>query len=136
MPGGAGRGVGAGSATIDLRYLGTNRTLVLVDGLRFVNATDANGNLIAQGAKPENALTGQLFGPDGTGEFGGALDIPAIQGLIQHWADQKLMLPRTSGELYEMTRDFQVAEAASATPLSERDQPDEVDFLFRGRRLK
>ena len=38
-----GGGVGAGSATIDLRYLGTNRTLVLVDGLRFVNATSASG---------------------------------------------------------------------------------------------
>ena len=25
----------------------------------------------------ENALTGQLFGPDGTGQFGGALDVPA-----------------------------------------------------------
>ncbi len=38
-----GGGVGAGSATIDLRYLGTNRTLVLVDGLRFVNGTSASG---------------------------------------------------------------------------------------------
>src|SRR4051794_8880218 len=38
-----GGGVGAGSATIDLRYLGANRTLVLVDGLRFVNATAASG---------------------------------------------------------------------------------------------
>src|SRR6476661_4805002 len=38
-----GGGVGAGSATVDLRYLGANRTLVLVDGLRFVNATSASG---------------------------------------------------------------------------------------------
>jgi len=38
-----GGGVGAGSATIDLRYLGSNRTLVLVDGLRFVNGTSASG---------------------------------------------------------------------------------------------
>jgi iron complex outermembrane recepter protein len=38
-----GGGVGAGSALIDLRYLGANRTLVLVDGLRFVNATSASG---------------------------------------------------------------------------------------------
>ena len=38
-----GGGVGAGSATIDLRYLGANRTLVLVDGLRFVNGTSASG---------------------------------------------------------------------------------------------
>src|SRR6476620_10201768 len=38
-----GGGVGAGSAEIDLRYLGARRTLVLVDGLRFVNATSASG---------------------------------------------------------------------------------------------
>ena len=38
-----GGGVGAGSAEIDLRYLGSKRTLVLVDGLRFVNAASAIG---------------------------------------------------------------------------------------------
>src|SRR4249919_2866200 len=32
-----GGGVGAGAAEIDLRYLGSKRTLVLVDGLRFIN---------------------------------------------------------------------------------------------------
>ena len=38
-----GGGVGAGSAEIDLRYLGTPRTLVLVDGLRWVNGASASG---------------------------------------------------------------------------------------------
>lgn len=38
-----GGGVGAGSASIDLRYLGAKRTLVLVDGLRFVNGASASG---------------------------------------------------------------------------------------------
>ncbi|MBA3845867.1 MAG: N-acetyltransferase [Planctomycetes bacterium] len=38
-------------------------------------------------------------------------DVPAVHALIQHWAEQKLMLPRSTGELYEMTRDFIVAEA-------------------------
>ena len=37
------RGVGAGAAEIDLRYLGSARTLVLVDGLRFVNGASASG---------------------------------------------------------------------------------------------
>ena len=32
-----GSGVGAGAAQVDLRYLGSVRTLVLVDGLRFVS---------------------------------------------------------------------------------------------------
>jgi iron complex outermembrane receptor protein len=38
-----GGGVGAGSAEIDLRYLGAKRTLVLVDGMRFVNGTSGSG---------------------------------------------------------------------------------------------
>src|SRR5436190_17110368 len=38
-----GGGVGAGSAEIDLRYLGSRRVLVLVDGLRYVNAASASG---------------------------------------------------------------------------------------------
>ncbi|MDP9086549.1 MAG: TonB-dependent receptor plug domain-containing protein, partial [Pseudomonadota bacterium] len=38
-----GGGVGAGAAEIDLRYLGSKRVLVLVDGLRFVNGSSASG---------------------------------------------------------------------------------------------
>jgi iron complex outermembrane recepter protein len=38
-----GAGVGAGAAEVDLRYLGSVRTLVLVDGLRFVNGASASG---------------------------------------------------------------------------------------------
>src|SRR6476469_6490443 len=38
-----GAGVGAGAAEVDLRYLGPARTLVLVDGLRFINGSSASG---------------------------------------------------------------------------------------------
>src|SRR4051812_765873 len=38
-----GGGVGAGSAQVDFRYLEPVRTLVLVDGLRFVNGSSASG---------------------------------------------------------------------------------------------
>ena len=38
-----GGGVGAGSAEIDLRYLSARRTLVLVDGLRYVPGASASG---------------------------------------------------------------------------------------------
>ncbi|MDB5422926.1 MAG: TonB-dependent receptor, partial [Phenylobacterium sp.] len=38
-----GGGVGAGSAEIDLRYLGSRRVLVLVDGLRWVAGASASG---------------------------------------------------------------------------------------------
>ncbi|WP_034161161.1 TonB-dependent receptor domain-containing protein [Sphingomonas sp. ERG5] len=38
-----GGGVGAGSSEIDLRYLGAKRTLVLVDGLRYVAGSSGSG---------------------------------------------------------------------------------------------
>ncbi|MGQ0741897.1 MAG: TonB-dependent receptor domain-containing protein [Alphaproteobacteria bacterium] len=38
-----GGGVGAGAAEIDLRYLGSRRVLVLVDGLRWVPGSSASG---------------------------------------------------------------------------------------------
>jgi iron complex outermembrane receptor protein len=38
-----GGGIGAGSAQVDLRNLGSNRVLVLVDGIRWVNESSASG---------------------------------------------------------------------------------------------
>jgi len=38
----------------------------------------------------ENALTGQLFGPDGTGEFGGALDVPEEFATLRVWRDTSI----------------------------------------------
>jgi iron complex outermembrane receptor protein len=38
-----GDGVGAGSAQVDLRHLGSKRVLILVDGLRWVNESSASG---------------------------------------------------------------------------------------------
>ena len=38
-----GGGIGAGAAQVDLRYLGSKRVLVLVDGVRWVNGSSASG---------------------------------------------------------------------------------------------
>ncbi|MEP5763719.1 MAG: TonB-dependent receptor [Halieaceae bacterium] len=38
-----GGGIGAGAAQVDLRNLGSKRTLVLVDGIRWVNGSSASG---------------------------------------------------------------------------------------------
>lgn len=53
-----GGGVGAGAAEIDLRYLGSRRTLVLVDGLRYVNGASASG---VPGATDLNAIPESLI---------------------------------------------------------------------------
>lgn len=77
--------------------------------IRFHEAVDANGNYIAGGAAhldpvsglrgtcncAENSLIGQLFGPDGTGEFGGALDVPTDYGSLRVWRGTAA----TNGEL-------------------------------------
>ncbi len=56
--------------------------------MRFVDAVGPDGvTRTAVGARPENSLTGQLFGPDGTGEFGGALDVPAGYAGLRVWRD-------------------------------------------------
>ncbi|PMX56075.1 hypothetical protein C1Y13_30035, partial [Pseudomonas sp. FW305-33] len=39
----------------------------------------------AVGANPENSLTGQLTSGDGTGQFGGAISIPAAQAVLREW---------------------------------------------------
>ncbi len=70
-----GGGVGAGAAEIDLRYLGSRRTLVLLDGLRFVNAASASGvpGSVDLNAIPENMIerievlqagAGAIYGSD------------------------------------------------------------------------
>jgi hypothetical protein len=56
--------------------------------LRFADAVGPDGvTPIAEGAHPENALIGQLFVADGTGEFGGALDIPPAFASLRVWRD-------------------------------------------------
>src|SRR5262245_54113809 len=52
---------------------------------RFVDSVAAHGVHTAVGALPENALTGQLFRADGTGELGGALDVPAQYAGLRVW---------------------------------------------------
>ncbi len=65
--------------------------------------TRFHGNPLAGGGNPQdvdpitglnpachcgqNQLTGQLFGPDGTGQFGGALDVPANYATLRVWRD-------------------------------------------------
>jgi Ca2+-binding RTX toxin-like protein len=54
--------------------------------LRFVDAVNAAGTRIATGARPENSLTGQLFGPDDTGR-GTSIDIPQEFAALRVWRD-------------------------------------------------
>ena len=63
-----GGGVGSGSTTISLRNLGAKRTLILVDGLRWVNESSASGVSAAVDLNtiPANMITVRLLGLSAT----------------------------------------------------------------------
>jgi iron complex outermembrane receptor protein len=76
-----GAGVGAGSAQIDLRYLTPVRTLVLVDGLRFVNGASASGvpGSVDLNAIPDSMIERVEVLQDGASTIYGS---DAIAGLV------------------------------------------------------
>jgi iron complex outermembrane receptor protein len=79
-----GGGVGAGAAEIDLRYLGSKRTLVLVDGLRFVNATSASGvpGSVDLNAIPESMIERVEVLNDGASAIYGSDAIAGVVNII------------------------------------------------------
>ena len=83
-----GGGVGAGAQEIDLRYLGSRRTLVLVDSLRFVNATSASGipGSVDLNAIPNAAIERVEVLQDGASAIYGS---DAISGVVNVITKQK-----------------------------------------------
>jgi iron complex outermembrane receptor protein len=79
-----GGGVGAGAAEIDLRYLGSKRTLVLVDGLRFVNAASASGvpGSVDLNAIPESMIERIEVLQDGASAIYGSDAIAGVVNII------------------------------------------------------
>jgi iron complex outermembrane receptor protein len=79
-----GGGVGAGAAEIDLRYLGSRRVLVLVDGLRFVNGASASGvpGSTDLNAIPESAIQRIEVLQDGASAIYGSDAIAGVVNII------------------------------------------------------
>ena len=79
-----GGGVGAGAAEIDLRYLGSNRTLVLMDGLRFVNGASASGvpGSVDLNAIPESMIERVEVLQDGASAIYGSDAIAGVVNII------------------------------------------------------
>src|SRR5690349_17835361 len=79
-----GGGVGAGAAEIDLRYLGSRRTLVLVDSLRFVNAASASGvpGSVDLNAIPESMIERVEVLQDGASAIYGSDAIAGVVNII------------------------------------------------------
>jgi iron complex outermembrane receptor protein len=79
-----GAGVGAGAAEIDLRYLGSRRTLVLVDGLRFVPGASASGvpPSVDLNAIPESMIDRVEVLQDGASTIYGSDAIAGVVNII------------------------------------------------------
>ncbi|MGN3975005.1 TonB-dependent receptor domain-containing protein [Tsuneonella sp. SYSU-LHT278] len=79
-----GGGVGAGSAEVDLRYLGSRRVLVLVDGLRFVNGASASGvpGSTDLNSIPESAIERVEVLQDGASAIYGSDAIAGVVNII------------------------------------------------------
>src|SRR5262249_55814010 len=76
-----GGGIGAGSAQVDLRNLGSKRVLVLVDGIRWVNESSASG---VSGAADLNTIPMSIIDPVGVAEAGASpiYGTDAIGGVV------------------------------------------------------
>lgn len=88
-----GGGVGAGSAEIDLRYLGSRRVLVLVDGLRYVNGASASGvpGSTDLNSIPESAIERVEVLQDGASAVYGSDAIAGVVNIITKRAQDGLV---------------------------------------------
>jgi iron complex outermembrane receptor protein len=87
-----GAGVGAGAAEIDLRHLGSKRTLVLVDGLRFVNGASASGvpGSVDLNVIPESMIDRVEVLQDGASAIYGSDAIAGVVNIITKSSQQGL----------------------------------------------
>jgi iron complex outermembrane receptor protein len=94
-----GAGVGAGAAEIDLRHLGSKRTLVLVDGLRFVNGASASGvpGSVDLNVIPESMIDRVEVLQDGASAIYGSDAIAGVVNIITKHEQQGLQLSAQLG---------------------------------------
>ena len=117
-----GGGIGAGSAQVDLRSLGSKRVLVLVDGIRWVNESSASG---VSGAADLNTIPMSIIDrievlEDGASAIYGSDAIAGVVNIITRKKFEGVELNGYFGE-YEFggpppTRASRSAAAASASP--------------------
>jgi iron complex outermembrane receptor protein len=109
-----GGGVGAGAAEIDLRYLGSRRVLVLVDGLRYVNGASASGvpGSTDLNSIPESAIERVEVLQDGASAIYGSDAIAGVVNIITKKRQAGLMASAQIG-IYEQgdgdTQNYQLS---------------------------
>jgi len=81
-----GAGIGAGASEIDLRNLGSKRTLVLVDGRRWIRGSSASGvsGAVDINTIPNNAVKSIEISLDGASTVYGSDAIAGVVNIITH----------------------------------------------------
>jgi iron complex outermembrane receptor protein len=110
----SGAGVGAGAAEIDLRYLGSTRTLVLVDGLRFVLGASASG---VPGSTDLNAIPDSMIErievlQDGASAIYGSDAIAGVVNIITKKRQEGLLASAQVGQYGQgdgTTQNYQIS---------------------------
>ncbi|MEA3009916.1 MAG: iron complex outerrane recepter protein [Sphingomonadales bacterium] len=114
-----GGGVGAGAAEVDLRYLGSKRVLVLVDGIRYVNGASASG---VPGATDLNSIPESMIErievlQDGASAIYGSDAIAGVVNIITRKKQDGLRLSAQLGVMNEgdgFTRNLQASYGLQA----------------------
>jgi iron complex outermembrane receptor protein len=114
-----GGGVGAGAAEVDLRYLGSKRVLVLVDGMRYVNGASASG---VPGATDLNSIPESMIErievlQDGASAIYGSDAIAGVVNIITRKKQDGLRLSAQLGVMNEgdgFTRNLQASYGLQA----------------------
>jgi iron complex outermembrane receptor protein len=98
-----GGGVGAGAAEVDLRYLGSRRVLVLVDGLRYVNGASASGvpGSTDLNSIPESAIERVEVLQDGASAIYGSDAIAGVVNIITKRRQKGFIASAQLGEYLE-----------------------------------
>lgn len=109
-----GGGVGAGAAEVDLRYLGSRRVLVLVDGLRFVNGASASGvpGSTDLNAIPESAIERVEVLQDGASAIYGSDAIAGVVNIITKSRQRGIQASAQVGQYEEgdgLTQNYQLS---------------------------
>jgi iron complex outermembrane receptor protein len=109
-----GGGVGAGSAEIELRYLSAKRTLVLVDGLRFINGTSASGipSTVDLNTIPANSIERIEVLQSGASSLYGSDAIAGVVNIITKATQEGLQATAQFGTFRQgdgHTQDYQVS---------------------------
>ncbi|MDJ0656947.1 MAG: TonB-dependent receptor [Xanthomonadales bacterium] len=103
-----GSGIGAGSVQLSLRNLGSKRTLVLVDGKRWIAGSSASGvpSTVDLNSLPDNVIKRIEMLPDGVSAIYGSDAIGGVANIITHDDFSGLRLDAHAGQ-YLSTEDGQ-----------------------------